>query len=111
MANAALVLLFTFSWLVKAQDDLNPRQTGNLRVEVETNKTTYALENPFVSQLPCEIGQHDTVHLAVFHSAYRGIAGLYVSVKQLTGKQAGEACEGNGDRYMDKTPERGADFA
>jgi hypothetical protein len=92
---------------VKAQDSSEGRLTSHwdLHVEITTSKSMYLPDESIHYRVILRNDGHAAVYIArSFYEAGGGIAGFYVSVKQLTGKANGVGCAMAGDRAFGNDP-------
>jgi len=104
---AAIAVLASSVSLVNAQDPSKKGLASNwdLHVEIKTSKTTYLPDESIHYRVILRNDGHAAVYIArSFYSAGGGIAGFYVSVKQLTGKANGIGCVAAGDRFFENDP-------
>jgi hypothetical protein len=94
------VILLTVTVFLQAQTASKTSQTPNLRVEVKTDKTDYAVgEAIYVTTTLANVGNSVAYIAKTFFESGGGIAGFSVSVSQLTGKRAEHGCSRARDRF------------
>ena len=105
--TVAIVLMAVVLTIQGRAQNLQP---AKVRVEIVTTKKIYVQGEPIRFRVSIENNGASAFYVAKsFAEAGGGIAGFYVTVKQLSGKHAKEGCGGVGDRGIfadSRTPEQ-----